>query len=142
MYKLPAYVGIILKKDNQVLLVKRTNTDWASGYWNFPGGLLEESETLAQAAAREAREEIGVILDPNNLQLVQVLHVRQSEKNTKDIFGFGFLAESWQGTPVNNEPHRHSEIAWFNVNDLPENTTEHALIAVDGIKSKRIYSEN
>ena len=31
MYKLPAYVGIILQKDNQVLLVKRTNTDWASG---------------------------------------------------------------------------------------------------------------
>lgn len=46
MYKTPAYVGIILKKDNQVLLVKRTNTDWASGQWNFPGGLLEENETL------------------------------------------------------------------------------------------------
>lgn len=54
MFKLPAYVGIILKKDDQVLLVKRANTDWASGYWNFPGGLLEESETLINAAISES----------------------------------------------------------------------------------------
>lgn len=36
MFSFPAYAGIILKKDKQVLLVKRTNTDWAFGYWNFP----------------------------------------------------------------------------------------------------------
>ena len=41
IFKLPAYVGIILKNNNQILLVQRHNTDWASGYWNFPGGLLE-----------------------------------------------------------------------------------------------------
>jgi len=142
MYKLPAYVGIILKKDNQVLLVKRHNTDWASGCWNFPGGLLEENETLINAAIREAQEEIGVTLNDNNMKLVQVLHVRKSETNTKDIFGFGFLVESWQGTPVNNEPHRHSEIGWFDLNNLPEKMTDHALAAIDGIKNNRIYSEN
>lgn len=38
MYTTPAYVGILLKKDNQVFLVKRRNTDWAAEKWNFPGG--------------------------------------------------------------------------------------------------------
>lgn len=142
MFKIPAYVGIILKKDNHVLLVKRTNTDWASGYWNFPGGLLEENETLINAAIREAQEEIGVTLNANNMKLVQVLHVRKSERNSKNIFGFGFLAEKWHGTPVNNEPHRHSEIGWFDLNKLPEKITEHALAAIDGLKKNRIYSEN
>ncbi len=142
MYKIPAYVGIILKKDNQVLLVKRTNTDWASGYWNFPGGLLEENEALINAAIREAQEEIGVTLNAQDMKLVQVLHVRKSETNTKDIFGFGFLTEKWHGTPINNEPHRHSEIGWFDLDSLPDKLTDHARIAVDGIKNKRIYSEN
>lgn len=142
MYKIPAYVGIILKKDNQVLLVKRTNTDWASGFWNFPGGLLEEDETLINAAIREAHEEIGVTLNPNNMKLVQVLHVRKSDKNTKDIFGFGFLAETWQGTPINNEPHRHSEIGWFDLNYLPENITEHAKQAINAFLTNKFYSEN
>lgn len=142
MYKLPSYVGIILKKDNKVLLVKRTNTDWASGYWNFPGGLLEEGETLINAAIREAQEEIAVIFNAKNMRLVQVLHVRKSATNTKDIFGFYFLAETWQGIPINNEPHRHSEIGWFDLNHLPDAITEHARLAIDGIKNNRIYSES
>lgn len=142
MYKLPAYVGIILKKDNQVLLVKRTNTDWASGYWNFPGGLVEEHETLMNAAIREAQEEIGVTLNADDMRLVQVLHVCKSDSNTKDIIGFYFLAESWQGTPLNNEPHRHSEIGWFDVDSLPEKLTDHARLTIEGIKNNRIYSEH
>ena len=85
---LPAYVGIILKKENQIFLVQRHNTDWASGSWNFPGGLLEENETLTAAAAREAHEEIDVIVKPTDFNLAHVLHVHANEKNTQDIIGF------------------------------------------------------
>lgn len=142
IYKLPAYVGIILKKDNQVLLVKRLNTDWATGQWNFPGGLLEENETLINAAAREAREEVGTIISPNDLELVHVIHVKKNEQNAKDIFGFYFMTQNWHGNPINNEPHRHSEIGWFDINQLPKNITEHARQALDGLQSGIRYSEN
>ena len=91
------------------------------------------------AAIREAQEEIGVII--NDLELVHVLHVQKSKTNTKDIFGFYFLVQSWQGIPLNNEPHRHSEIGWFDINTVPENITSHALQALDGLKNIR-YSEN
>ena len=125
-----------------MLLVKRTNTDWASGQLNFPGGLLEEGETLINAAIREAYEEIDVMLSADNMNLVHVLQVRKSNMNTKDILGFYFLAEQWQGTPINNELHRHSEIGWFDLTNLPDKLTDHARIAIDGIKNNRIYSEN
>ncbi len=142
MYKLPAYVGIILKKDNQILLVKRHNTDWASGKWNFPGGLLEEHETLPTAAAREAAEETGVTLDPNSLELIHVLQVKASAQNTRDILGFYFMATSWKGEAVNNEPQRHSAIGWFDINRLPPEITEHALQALEGLKTGKRFSEN
>lgn len=140
MYKTPAYVGIILKKDNQVLLVKRTNTDWASGQWNFPGGLLEENETLIAAAAREAQEEVGVTIAQNDLQLVHVLQARKTEMHNKEIIGFYFFATQWQGNAFNNEPNRHSEIGWFNINNLPEKMTEHAQQALHGLQNDIYYS--
>lgn len=140
MYKTPAYVGIILKKDDQVLLVKRTNTEWASGQWNFPGGLLEEGETLIEAAAREAKEEIDIAITQEDLKLVHVLQVQKSETHTKDILGFYFLATHWNGEAINKEPNRHSEIGWFNITELPLKITEHAQQALYGLQTGVYYS--
>ncbi|SRR5260221_3253380 len=142
IYKLPAYVGIILKKGNQVFLVQRHNTDWASGSWNFPGGLLEENETLAAAAARETLEEVGVVVNQSDFTLIHVLHIRANSKNTQDIIGFYFMAHSWQGVPSNKEPHRHSDAQWFDMNALPEHITEHAILAIQSITKDKKYSEN
>lgn len=140
--KLPTYVGIILKDENDILLVQRHNTDWMSGHWNFPGGLLEENETLVAAAARETLEEVGVVVNPSDFTLAQVLHVRANEKNTQDILGIYFMAEVWQGTPTNKEPHRHNAVAWFAMDDLPAHITEHALLAIESIKTGKKYSEH
>lgn len=142
IFTLPSYVGIILARDNEVLLVKRHNTDWASGNWNFPGGLLEQNESLLYAAAREAQEEIGVTIELNTLQLVHVLQVHKGSTNTKDILGFYFIAKNWQGTAINNEPDRHAEIGWFSVDNLPEHITTHALQALHGLQQGIYYSEN
>jgi 8-oxo-dGTP diphosphatase len=142
MFTLPAYVGIILKKDNQVLLVKRRNTDWAAECWNFPGGLLEANETLLQAVIRETQEEVGVTVAPDDCTLVHVLQVKKGGTNTKDILGFYFAANIWHGTAVNNEPDRHSEIGWFDVHALPHNVTEHAKQALNGLQNNMRYSEN
>ncbi len=142
MYTTPAYVGTILKKDTQVLLVKRRNTDWAAECWNFPGGLLEEHETLMQAAIRETQEEVGVTVDQKDFNLVHVLQVKKGGTNTKDIIGFYFIAEAWKGTAVNNELHRHSDIGWFAMDNLPQNITTHALEALDGLRNNVRYSEN
>lgn len=142
MFMVPAYVGIILVKNKEVFLVKRRNTDWASGQWNFPGGLLEKDETLAQAAVREAFEEMGVVLNPASLELVHVIHIQASAANANDIIGFYFAAREWQGTPFNKEPHRHEQAGWFSMNALPENSTTHALQALSGFLSGAHYSEN
>ncbi|HSC25463.1 MAG TPA: NUDIX domain-containing protein [Candidatus Babeliales bacterium] len=142
IFKLPAYVGIILSQNHKVLLVQRHNTDWMSGYWNFPGGLLEENETLTSAAAREIHEEVNVIVDPADFTLAHVIHVRANNKNTQDIIGIYFIAHSWHGTPINNEPHRHSDMKWFDSNQLPNNVTEHAILVIQQMTTDKKYSEN
>jgi len=51
-------VGILLVRDNSLLLIKRKyNPD--AGYWSIPGGHLDLGEKVQVAAEREAYEETG-----------------------------------------------------------------------------------
>ena len=51
-------VGVLLVRDNHLLLVKRKyNPD--AGYWSIPGGHLDLGEKVELAAVREAFEETG-----------------------------------------------------------------------------------
>ena len=51
-------VGILLIRNNQLLLVKR-KYDPDVGYWSIPGGHLDLGEKIQKAAVREAFEETG-----------------------------------------------------------------------------------
>lgn len=52
----------------RVLLTRRTAEGDHEGEWAIPGGKLEDGETPAQAAAREAEEETGRRVDPDALR--------------------------------------------------------------------------
>jgi len=51
-------VGVLLTRDNSLLLVKR-KFDPDAGYWAIPGGHLDLGERTEIAAEREAYEETG-----------------------------------------------------------------------------------
>jgi 8-oxo-dGTP diphosphatase len=54
-------VGVlaVVRRGDRLLLVRRMNPPDA-GKWGFPGGAQELGETVAEAAARELREETGI----------------------------------------------------------------------------------
>lgn len=60
----PAFgVEIAIIQDDQVLLTKRADLP----VWCLPGGAVEERESLAQAAIREAHEETGLLVTLNRI---------------------------------------------------------------------------
>ena len=50
----------IVLQDNKVLLTRRALGQSLEGYWEFPGGKVEEGESLQECLKREIFEELGV----------------------------------------------------------------------------------
>jgi 8-oxo-dGTP diphosphatase len=137
-YKLPVFVAVIVQQEDQILLLKRQNTDWMDGSWGMPGGSLEPNETIAEAAARETYEEVGILINPEDLELVHVMHVRRG--GNKDVLGFMFKAKTWKGLPENREPHKCSDVQWFNIHSLPSNVISQNLQAFELSTTGSFYS--
>lgn len=58
--------GAVITHVGRVLLIRRASPA-GSLVWTFPSGKVEPGETAAEAAAREALEEAGVIVEPLSL---------------------------------------------------------------------------
>lgn len=55
-------VGVLIRDDGAFLLTSRPAGKAYSGYWEFPGGKLEHSESVEQALKRELHEELGITI--------------------------------------------------------------------------------
>ena len=48
----------LLNEENEVLVSLRKNREDYNGFWEFPGGKVEEGENIDQALIREVKEEL------------------------------------------------------------------------------------
>ncbi len=109
-------VGIIITKDESVLLLRRKNVHGA-GSWSTPGGHLEYGESPEDCATREAKEETD--LDVADIRFKAI---------TNDVFeaeGRHYIT-IWMegrytaGEPVVNAAYEMAEIGWFPWDAMPQ----------------------
>ncbi|MFB8273551.1 NUDIX domain-containing protein [Streptomyces sp. NPDC055955] len=113
----------VILRDGDQLLFSQRGGPYGHGRWHLPSGKLDQGEPLRLGAARELREETGVIVDPGHLRLVHVVHHHQ--ETTVQRIGFFFEATQWSGKPVNQEPDKCMALEWFRVHELPEDLIEY-----------------
>ncbi len=53
-------VGVIFDRDGNILLTRRAQDSHQGGLWEFPGGKVEEGESLREALSRELLEELDI----------------------------------------------------------------------------------
>lgn len=132
-------VHLLLIRGREILLAQRQGTGYADGQWHMPSGHLEDGESATACAAREAYEETGIKVDPGALQLVHTMH--RGHETELPRLGLFFAATSWEGEPVNAEPHKCGAIGWFPLDQLPAEMVPYPRAGLDNYLSGTAYAE-
>jgi 8-oxo-dGTP diphosphatase len=118
-------VGVLVQANGDFLLTSRPPGKVYEGYWEFPGGKLEQGESVEQALRRELQEEIGVTIGavhPWKVEMVDYPHALVRLNFCKVFEWSGELQMhegqlfAWQTLPVSVAPVLPGTIpvlAWF-----------------------------
>ncbi len=87
-------VGVVVWRDDQVLLIKRGKAPF-KGQWSIPGGTLEFGESLHSAALRELKEETAV-----EANIVGLIDVYESLSQTGHYVMIDYVARWTAGEPI------------------------------------------
>lgn len=105
------------KNGKEVLLQLRDHTGYMDGKYHFgAAGHVEAGESFAEAAIREAAEEIGITVLPEDL-ILKYISYGLDDKYLRCVFG----SKAYTGAPRVCEPDKCAGLLWADVDNLPEN---------------------
>jgi mutator protein MutT len=101
-------IAAVIERDGRYLVCRRPAGKRHAGLWEFPGGKVEESEGIEEAARRELREEL-------DLELLEIGGELFSRNDPGTPFQIHFVPCRCKGEPRCIE---HSDIAWLGPSEL------------------------
>jgi len=107
-------VGVVLDRDQNILITQRAQAAHQGGLWEFPGGKVEAQESVLTALKRELLEELGI--EPvRTSTLIQVAHDYGDKKVLLDVH----IVWEFTGEPTSLEGQ---PMAWVDCNQLDSYT--------------------
>lgn len=109
-------IGVIVIKNNKVLLGKRKNSH-GEGTWCFPGGHLEFNEEIEECGKREVLEETGIKI--KNIKLGPFTNdiFKKEGKHYVTLF---LISDYDSGKVRVMEPDKFEKWGWFEWGKLPK----------------------
>lgn len=101
---------ILIRNNNSLLLVKRSEKSKFSNMWELPGGKIEENESPEETIIRECYEETKIKLNKENIKLVKVTKLKDI-----NVFIFSTRLSEKKEVILSDE---HSDFAWVDINKL------------------------
>lgn len=101
----------VIIKDGNVLIARRKDGEPHAGYWEFPGGKVEEAESPQECLERELIEELGLLVRAGKIIAESEDH---SEHGTFTILAIEAELLSGEVTLT-----VHDRMEWVNIKDLP-----------------------
>jgi 8-oxo-dGTP diphosphatase len=134
-----AYVFLLRRASvpggREVLLQLRSGTDYMDGHWAAAAaGHVERGESVYDAAAREAAEEIDVgdmVLEP----WCAMQRTGVGDDPLDERVDYFFTATSWSGTPRIVEPEKCADLRWFPLDALPDPLVPHELRVLESLRA-------
>jgi len=109
----PDYLPVtaaVIEKDGRILIARR-KLPFPGHPWEFPGGKLEDGETLEECLRREIREELGI-----DIAVGRLISSRKHVLNCQSaIMLYAYRARHVSGDITLTD---HEEVAWVALEDL------------------------
>lgn len=119
MIKVAKTAGILIFRNNQVLLVKHTEkAKHQTGVYGIPAGRLEEGETEIDTAIRETYDETCLKIERKYLTPLPTLYTARIQRKDEPTRVFSlrvFLCSHFEGKPSETEENIPK---WLNISDL------------------------
>jgi len=112
----PTACAVCTDDRGRVLLARRAGPPFA-GYWDLPGGFLEEGEHPLDTVRRELREETGLEVEPGEFLGIWVDTYSEdgSGTSTLNLYWAARVMGEGGGRPADDV----SELRWFDPDELP-----------------------
>ncbi|MBK6016138.1 NUDIX domain-containing protein [Streptomyces sp. MBT53] len=121
MTLLVAAVIVHDRAEGRVVLIQRgEKAKFARGMWDLPVGKNEPGEPVTETAVRELYEETGIVVAPESLKVVHLIHAADGVDAPHGFLTVVFAADKWSGTPENREPLKHAQVRWVQVDAVPQ----------------------
>lgn len=106
----------LIVNNGKILILKRIKDTYEGGYWDLPGGTLEDGEDLTEGVKRETFEESGLkIENPGLFYYSSNVDIRKN----KQFITIIFITELNDNKPiVVTNPEEHSESKWISPEDI------------------------
>jgi 8-oxo-dGTP diphosphatase len=128
---------VLLRRDDEVLLQLRQNTGYRDGFWaTAAAGHVEQDESVFAAAVREAAEELGVVIEPDDLVPICGMHrTHGNHKPVDERADFFFECRRWTGDPRVVEPGKNARLGWYPLDALPDPVVPHEHMVLEGVRT-------
>jgi len=126
--------AFVFNKSNEVLLQRRADNNC----WCVPGGFVELNESVKDAAKREVKEETGIVINIEAMQLLSIYSGPQRDvilENKDEISNIQmvFVCDDFCGELV-QKGDETADARFFSINELPNNMHFNQLEMIGDLK--------
>ncbi|MEV0577198.1 NUDIX domain-containing protein [Streptomyces sp. NPDC050392] len=128
------------RPDGAVLLgLRHPDSAFAPSTWHALAGHCEQENAIT-CLIREAREEAGLHIERQDVDLVHVVH-HIDHAGDQPRMGLFFRARAWSGEPDLREPDKCTQWKFWDPNALPDDLVPYTRVAIEKIQNGELYSE-
>lgn len=121
--------------DLEVLLQLRgPGTGYRPGHWaSGAAGHVEYGESVYSAAAREAAEELGIVVDPDDIEPLCAVQrtLPGCDDPVEQRADYFLCTRRWSGEPRPQEPEKCVELRWCRLSALPQPLVPHEHVVLE-----------
>ncbi len=108
--------GIMVNEQGEILVAQRPKGKSMEGFWEFPGGKIEEGEIPENALVREFKEELNVTIKVESLDAITFMSYDYEKFH---LFMPVWAIYEWKGEIKSNEGQNIAWIKPYELSNLP-----------------------